>query len=304
MTKTRSIFLAALFCLLSTAFAQTPKPQIGKWRDHLAHTIVKTIANADTRVYAGGVSGLFYYDKEDGSVHRMTKVQGFSDFNVTNLAYYKKKDALVIVYENSNIDLYINDVVYNISDIKRTTNFPAKRIYSVTFEENFAYLSCDFGILVLDLDRKEIYNTYSYLGDGGTQMKIHAVAFNDTAIFAASDNRLYAADRKDPLLIDYSRWGSIDDTLFTNTENTLLEVNVFQDKLIVLVKQGSSDTNFYFRNENKEWKPFYKGSYIKTQVRNNQYFVIKTTGVSIFNADLVKVDSIVSKPPCYKAMQK
>ncbi|MDL2315189.1 hypothetical protein LJC16_02910 [Bacteroidales bacterium OttesenSCG-928-C19] len=299
MLKILNIFLIALLSFVSTGFAQTSKPQVGTWRDHLAHSQATKLAVAGDRVYAGGASGLYYYDRQDGSVNRMTKVQGFSDFGVTNLAYCKKKNALVITYENSNIDLYIDDVVYNISDLKRSSAYSSKNIHNIIFEGNYAYLSCDFGILVLDLDRKEIYNTYAYIGEGGTQVKVNAIAFNDTSIYAATANKIYYADKNDPLLMVYEHWNYVDDALFDNVSN-VMDVCVFNNKLVVAIEKDT-DTAFYYYQDT--WTKFadIKSNFIKTQIVGNNLCTFERDEVNVYNKEFVKTDSVatISSIPCH-----
>ena len=107
---------------------------IGEWRDYLSYDNVQAVAVAGDRVYGAGQMGLFYYDKADGVTVRMNKTTGLSDVGIATMGYDDESGWLVIGYNNSNVDLIKGDVVYNVSDIKRSNIPGSKTIYSVGFD--------------------------------------------------------------------------------------------------------------------------------------------------------------------------
>ena len=69
---------------------------------------------------------------------------------------------MFIAYKNSNIDLVTEDgSIVNISDIYRKSLSGSKIINDVCFNDEFAYIACDFGISILNLNKKEFAETYS-----------------------------------------------------------------------------------------------------------------------------------------------
>ena len=106
-----------VFSGITTVFAQ--QVPIGQWRDELPYTLVNSLTDAGTRIYASTPYAVFYFDKEDNSIVRITKISGLSDIGISSINYNKEYQTLVIAYSNANIDLIKNNSIINISDIKR-----------------------------------------------------------------------------------------------------------------------------------------------------------------------------------------
>ena len=78
-----------------------------------------------------------------------------------------------------------------------------KSINHIHFVDNLAYLSCGFGIVVLDIKRYEIQDTY-YLGDGGEALKVNQISSDETYIYAATASGIRKALLANPFLIDFN----------------------------------------------------------------------------------------------------
>lgn len=178
---------------------------IGHWRDCLDYGMVLHVEPAGDRVYAAAKGGVFYCDLADGSLQRMSKTTGLSDAGVATIAYDPNSRCLVVAYNNSNIDLVIKDRVYNLSDIKRSDISGDKNIYRVRFHGGKAYLATGFGIVVVDLERREVKET-CYIGTGGTYTPVRDLALTADSIYAATGEGLkrIALDEPHPTISD--RW--------------------------------------------------------------------------------------------------
>ena len=191
-----------LLLVSGVAMGQTA---VGQWRDYLSYNEVNHVAVAKDRVYAAGQMGVFYYDLEDEMMSRMNKTTGLSDVGIATIGCDRGSGWLVIAYNNSNVDLVKDDVVYNISDIKRSNIPGSKTIHSIKFEGGNAYLACGFGIVVIDLERKEIKETY-YLGANGEGAPVYDVEFDDDQIYAAMDDGILYADKHNRFLNIIDNW--------------------------------------------------------------------------------------------------
>ena len=70
--------------------------------------------------------------------------------------------------------------------------------------ENTAYLAMDFGILVLDMKKREIKDTY-IIGKDASEVNIKDITILGDSIYAVSPQLLYSAALSDPLS-DYAYW--------------------------------------------------------------------------------------------------
>lgn len=181
---------------------------LGSWRDHLPYSNVTHVAQIDDIVYAATPYAVYTVDLEDNSTTRYTKINLLSDFAVSAMAKNASQKTIIVGYENGNIDLIKNDKVINISAIPNSSLTGDMRIYNIHSENEFAYLACGFGIVVINVKKEEVKDTY-IIGNGGMQIKINDITINDTSIIAATDNGIKYANKNEAFLSDYSVWKNL-----------------------------------------------------------------------------------------------
>jgi hypothetical protein len=198
--------LSILFLFLSFYFTgiaqQVP---IGGWQEHLSYKNAISVAEGNGMVYCATTSGIFSFRKMDNSMTRLSKINGLSDVEAVVLNVNPGNGKVLIAYKNSNIDLLGNGTIINIQDIKTKPIIGNKSINNITFSGSLAYLSCGFGIVVLDMDRDEVKDTY-YIGPGGAPVNVRDVTFDGTYIYAATDGGIYRALLSNPNLANYASW--------------------------------------------------------------------------------------------------
>ncbi len=197
------LFIFMLFFNISS-YAQNSA--IGAWNEHLPYIHGKIVADGNNKVFCATDDGLFAYLKEDFSLQRYSKLSGLNDFGVSTIEYSSTYKTLIIAYSNSNIDL-VNDngSVYNLSDIKRK-NIPGnKEINNIMVKDRFAYLACGFGIVVVDLQKQEIKDTYHVTSDSISN-KVWEVTADANWFYAATDKGVYRAPVTNPNLSNFNVW--------------------------------------------------------------------------------------------------
>ena len=233
-----------LFLLLLPLFINAQDVPIGYWKDYQSYTSASYIAEADNKIYCVTNGGLFYINKEDNTVNRMSKVTGLSDIGINQIAYDQDSRITIITYENCNIDLIKNNQIINISDIKRKEIIGNKLINNIIIKEKIAYLSCTFGLVLLDLENEEIKDTYK-IGQNGNFEGINSCAFNSSNIFVASEGGVYYADKNSSSLFDFNSW-------MLDTNRTENYQNIFAIEDSIWVGNGNSfyNNNSLFQTNN------------------------------------------------------
>ncbi len=178
------------------------------WKDYLSLLNANKVAIADNKIYCATGGGIFYYDRDDNSVNKLSMLNGLSDFGISTIAYSEENQVLVIAYDNSNIDLIRDSGIRNLPDIKRKQLAGDKSINNISFIGDDAYLSCSFGIVVLNLERNEVKGTY-IIGDGGGYIAVNDVESDGQFLYAASDEGIRKADINSDNLLDYQSWSRI-----------------------------------------------------------------------------------------------
>lgn len=229
---------------------------IGQWRDHLSYKKGISVAQSPKYIYCATESGLFSLNREDNSMERLSKISGLSDVGVNTIRFNKHDNTLLIAYKNANIDLVRGSAVYNISDIKRSIITAKKTINNIHFRNELAYLACGFGIVVLDMDKNEIKETY-YIGFNGGYINVREVTSDANYLYAATDSGVYHASLSSPNLADYSSWSKFN-TLPKGSYNTIASYDnkIYTNYSAPASAPWGSDTIFEYNGT--QWLHFLK----------------------------------------------
>ncbi|MAR40003.1 MAG: hypothetical protein CMD22_04965 [Flavobacteriales bacterium] len=191
---------------ISLSFAiQGQNTPIYNWQEHLSYGNAKHILEVENHIYCATENGLFYYNKEDYTINRLNKITGLSDVGVSAMNYDSENNIIIITYYNTNVDLIKGDDIINITDIKDKFITGEKEIHNVDIEEGVAYFSTSFGLLLMDLKKEEIIDTYK-IGENGNFVGINDCYIDDTCIFVGTTDGVYFADKNSNTLFDFNSW--------------------------------------------------------------------------------------------------
>ena len=196
-----------LSLIILTHFVSTKGQNVPtySWQEHLSFQNAKCIIEVENNIYCATENGLFYYNKDDYTINRLNKINGLSDVGVSCLAYDKENKIVVIAYNNTNVDLMKDEGIINIPDIKLKEITGNKEINNITINNDIAYLSCSFGLVLIDLEKEEIKDTYK-IGESGNFVGINDCYIDDTCIFVGTSDGAYFADKNSNSLFDFNSW--------------------------------------------------------------------------------------------------
>ncbi len=264
---------------------------IGQWREHLPYNSVVSVADAGNFVYAATNFALFSYNKEDGELTRYSKVNRLSDIGVSSIAWHQQKNTLIIAYSNGNIDLIKNESVKNYGDIKRANISGSKKINTIYLKGDSVYFCCDFGIVIFDIVRKEVKDSY-FIGPNGTQIPVYDMDILNDSIFAATSLGIYMASLNNPNLADFNNW-QLDQTLQrTGFRFNLIET--YGDKLIVNITKNSWDTDTSYLRIDGGWEPvsqFTNANKSQFRIHNNQFVLSQAGAILFFDSNLQLINN-------------
>ncbi len=199
-----SIFCLFLFAPVKT-MGTTGDLAIGQWRHHLPNNRIISLAETPDRVVGATPYGLVVYNKKDSSMERVSKVDGLTGFGISAIAWSAPHNALVIGYEDGNLDMMIHDNVFNIPDILQASILGSKRINHIMTKGDKALIACDFGIVELDLEGMLISDTW-HIGPYGSMVHVYDLEKTDTMLYAATNAGLLHARLDAPNLADFRHW--------------------------------------------------------------------------------------------------
>jgi len=280
--------LSVLLVFYTNIFAQIA---IDNWRDHLPYKNATNIVKANEKIWCSTPYAMFYYNTDDNSINKLSKANGLSDFGISTISYSADNEKLIIAYDNANIDIISENSIKNIRDIKDAQIQGNKKIYQITFADNIAYLSCGFGIVLLDLDKNEVKETL-YIGDNASNIEVYSVAFDNTYIYAATESGIYYA-QKNNNLIDYTNWNKI--TTIPNQNSKFTSIINFNNNIFATYHNTTENTSIIYKKEGSVWNIFYNsGNYIKKTNKTDSYFlVIENNKISVYNTNLSLKETIL-----------
>ena len=243
------MYRIVFFVLL--CFSINAQVGIGEWRLHVPVHKGKQVAETPSQVFMSTSYSMLAYDKESFELKEWSKVNGLSDNGVNAIKYDEDRSQLVIAYKSGNLDLFSESQVINISDIKRYPIAGDKIINHIYIYKDKAYLACGFGIVVLDLIRKEIKETY-YIGENASFINILETTVHNDTLFAATETGLYQAGMSSNNLADFNNW-----TVNAQFENKHVSALAsFQGQLLVnhFIEGFANDSLWILKNS--DWSLF------------------------------------------------
>ncbi len=174
------------------------------WQLHTAYNNVTRVEDAGDKIFALSEGALFSVDKTDETIAYYNRLTGLNSTDIADIKYDPVRSILLIAYKNGYIDLMQGNEIINIPDLYNTQLSISKEVNQITIHKQHAYLAMDFGIMVVNLQRSEIADTY-YIGPNAQAVEVIAITIVGDSIFAATTTNIYAASLQDNL-VDYSCW--------------------------------------------------------------------------------------------------
>lgn len=139
------------------------------WNSNVARDLSGALVSWDTQ--------------ENALIRTYDRCSGLSDHSIAFIRWCQAARSLVVVYSNGNIDLIDgSDNVVNLPQVK-DASIPGKVINDVVVDGTKAYVSADFGLVVMDVANKVIEEVYRM------KMALKSVAIGDGYfVFAAQDS--------------------------------------------------------------------------------------------------------------------
>lgn len=272
---------------------------VGHWRHHLPNHNVIKVEEAPEKIISATNYSLIILNKDDNSIERINKIHGLSDFDISTMAYAPKQKAILLGYENGNIDVVINNSFMNLTDILEASIIGSKRINSIYIDDDRALLACAFGIVTLSLSDWLIYDTW-YIGPFGSIVNVYDVLIAKDQIYAATNAGLLAASLDAANLADYRHWNKID---VSGTPNETINMIALHGGRIFVNKHDNNGNDKIYFMEDETWHLFdIPGSEPIESTRSlrtshDHLILSHDYNIKIFDAEMKLVKTVYSYRP-------
>lgn len=272
----RVLFTAIVSLFVVVVSGQTAQPiAMGKWRTHLAYNNVTQIAQSSNNIYAVSDGALFSINKEDPEDKQYySKISGLSDANIVKIEFDNTNNQLLIIYQNGNIDIMHSSGVNNIPDLRNKQMSTSKGVNEVYFTGDFAYLSCDFGIMLVNMAKKEIADTY-IIGPNSTEVKVLSTTIYNNKIYALTANTVYTADADSRHLVNFEYWKA---TTGLPGSGNFQSIGIFNGELYLL--RGGT---LYKKDSNGNWSNPLSSNKTKIKISDSNLFAYSDTQIYRIN---------------------
>lgn len=222
--------LVLLLCLLfftTCIFAQSDF-RIGQWQSYLPFSIGKSVTIGNDKVYYGTESGVVMINLTDSTQTFITRENGLDDVDVRLVKYHQNPAALVIVYENSNIDIIFEDRIVNFNNIlANNTIIGSKQINHIYNDDSeFIYLSCAFGLVEFNMNTRKFGFTLF------TPDEVTGYAVFQGKSYISTEDGIYVYDPASQRLIeDIDSWRLLNENDGLPSNYTSEAIAAFGDRL-------------------------------------------------------------------------
>lgn len=269
MKESMKKIFSCIFSLWATIGLAQENIPIDSWRLHVSYSNINSLVSAGERIYASSNNGIFYYDRTDNSLQTITKINGLSDVGITSIGYSADFELIIVGYSNGNIDVLTSSQIVNINTIKMADILGSKRINDISTSEKLAYLSTDFGIVVLDLGTMTLKESIINLGVNGSSLAINDAALYNDSLFLATTDGIIAATLNDEInILDFNAWKR-----FVGSNgapiNNVQELEFHNGKLY-----AANDGNGIFTYDGFEWS-------LESYLSSSQFNQLFSSGVDL-----------------------
>ena len=238
-----------LVLILSVSQIVCAQFSIGTWRDHLPYTRCIDVCESNRIIYTATPYALFSYNKEGGEIIRYSKATQLTDIGISAIETDPQTGLVIIGYSNGNIDLLDGDKGFNIPDIKFSTVIGDKAIYDIYPFGDRVYLSTGFGIVVIDMIRKEVKETY-FIGPNGGPVKVNDIAVYNNTLYAVTETGLKTASLANPFLANFQNWSTFENV---PGDSTVKHIEFFDNQMVLAVPGTQADTVWSKPVDGSDW---------------------------------------------------
>ena len=206
----RGFFTLLFLFQVAASFGQNNNLAIGQWRSYLPYQSGRYVTQSDDKVFYATSWSILGLDKTDFSAEFISTVKGpdnsnkgLSNTGITLVKFHQPSQTLIVVYENSVIDLIRNDTLITLNQIKNFSNIVgAKNIYDVIpLDGTSVIIAANYGISKLDLIKQEFsFTTFT----GG--LDVRTVASFNGSLYAGTPEGIYRTSLSNLIPEDFRTW--------------------------------------------------------------------------------------------------
>ena len=236
------------------ASAQSSIGPLGQWREHYNNKSVQYVVKGND-LYGATTNQVFSIDAKN-NIQFLGKSNGLHEIEIAAIAWDPIQSQLIIAYKNSNIDIVKGDEIFSIADIYLSKVYANKKINSIQILGPWALVSTHFGMVVVDLIKYEIKDTWFANNNRQATITYQTISTADS-LYALTEEGLFSTALKN-YYINSNQWKKINGytgikklSTYNNIVYAIGSKNIYQLPKTDPIYQSSNDSirNAYAHKE-------------------------------------------------------
>lgn len=204
-------FKIAFLFIICSHFVFPQQNQL--WKSYYSYNEIVDVEGGLNAVFAATTNSIFYKDLNLNDLNIYNSINGFKPESITAIHHsdaFNKTIAgssngqLVIVNEDGSVTTKV-DII---EEVPVAPNI--KRINDLYEYNGKLYISCDYGVSVLNLSNLEFESTY-FIGPAGEEVKVlQTTVLNDEIYAVTTLYGIRKASLNNPFIYDFSQWQTFD----------------------------------------------------------------------------------------------
>jgi len=166
LRSVRHWLVLPIWLIVFQAFGQESEAiPVNGWRTHVPFGRSQSLVLVGDNFFLGAQPGVWSFNKRTGDIQSFTKAEGMNGVSVSALGYSESTNTLVIAYTDGRIDLKSGNQIFPLAQLLDAGIQGSRRINRIRTLGDRAYLACDFGIVILNVQTKSFSNSVRFTDD-------------------------------------------------------------------------------------------------------------------------------------------
>jgi streptogramin lyase len=259
------------------------------WKSYYSYNEIVDVENGTNSVFAATVNSVFYKSTILNELNIYNSINGFKSESITSI-HHSDQFNKTIAGNNNGLLLVVNgdgSVITKVDIIEEVPVAPNKKRINDFYEHNGKlYISCDYGISVLNLSNLEFESTY-FIGPAGEETQVLQTTILNDEIYAVTQyNGIRKGSVNNPFLYDFSQWQTFDAGYW-------LGIVTFDNKIVAM--NGDSKTYKYDTGSFVEVLNQVQGG-LKIKTNGSNVIVTTRNNVFVLNEAFSQIAHITAIP--------
>lgn len=159
--------------------------QLTNWEAYTSMYEVNSLIEDNDKVYVATNGGVYFADLVSGEIEQFTNVNGLSRTESKFITHHNQSDKVFVGYNDGVFDIYSNGEWTPIFDIFNA-GFVRPNINHIEVQDNIAYISGGFGLVVFDHKENVTIEDVKRIADFNPGTEIRTIKIHDNKIWIAT----------------------------------------------------------------------------------------------------------------------